>query len=104
SRNTISNIRDDGGNMAGIYIYELYEGAFVDLHANTITPHEDGASDGIHVEYVEYGSVMDFLFNDISGFGRAGIYFLNDIYEGAIVTIRKNVIDGGEDSIRFQAY
>ncbi|MCB9852365.1 MAG: right-handed parallel beta-helix repeat-containing protein [Phycisphaerales bacterium] len=104
SGNTISNIRNDGGDMAGIYFYELYEGAFVDVFKNNITSHADGASYGIEAEYVEYGSVLDFSLNTIAGFEKAGFYFDSDVSYGPIVRFRNNDVSGGEAGILFNDY
>lgn len=104
SNNTISNIKDDGGTASGIYIYELYEGAFVDVIRNEITAHPDGASFGVEVEYTEYGSVFDFALNTISGFAEAGFYFSGDVSYGAILTFRNNDILGGKIGILFSDY
>lgn len=101
SNNTITNIRDDGGNMAGIYVYYLYEGAFLDVHRNEITPHADGASYGIEVEYMEYGSVLDVMLNTISGFTEACIYFDDYIDDGCVVTISNNDLTGADVGVLF---
>lgn len=104
SGNTISNIRNDGGDMAGLYIYELYEGTFVDVFKNQITAHPDGASYGVEVEYVEYGSVLDLALNTIKGFTKAGFYFSGDVSYGPILKLRNNDVSGGEVSVLFDAY
>jgi len=104
SGNTITNIKDDGSDRAGIYIYELYEGAFVDVRKNDVTAHPDGAAYGIMVEYTEYGSVFDFALNTIAGFTKAGFEFDSDISYGAIVTLRNNDILGAAVGILFKDY
>lgn len=104
SNNTITNVKDDGGNMAGIYIYELYESAFVDVFENTITAHPDGASYGVEVEYVDNGNTLDLARNSVTGFSEAAFYFDDYINDGSIVKLRNNNALGGKYSIVLHGY
>lgn len=99
--NTISNIRNNGGDMAGIYVNQVYEGALLDVDHNHITAHPDGASYGFMMDYAEYGSELDFSLNTISGFDEACVYISDYIDDGCVVTFRNNDLLGGNAGIVF---
>ncbi|MCB9852366.1 MAG: right-handed parallel beta-helix repeat-containing protein [Phycisphaerales bacterium] len=101
SSNVISNIRDDGGDMAGIYVNQVYEGANLDVFRNDITAHPDGAAYGFMMDYAEYGSILDFALNTITGFDEACFFVSDYIDDGCVVTLRNNDLIGANIGIHF---
>ncbi|MCA9255918.1 MAG: hypothetical protein KDA33_09785, partial [Phycisphaerales bacterium] len=101
SKNTISGVRDDGGAMVGLYLNQLYEGADLDVYRNNITAHADGASYGFMIDYLEYGSELDFSLNTISGFSEACVFVSDYIDDACVATFRNNDLYGADNGILF---
>ena len=95
---------------AGVYVDDAVDyGSLLTVAGNTVTAHACGADYGFALDdYVDEGSGVEILENNISGFTDTGVYFYDDVEDGSWATVSNNTLTaasaGADYGIEFYYY